>query len=52
MAAGVVADILDRIGCRAIDPGSDTGFFNPETAAQSLAAWRVYRLRVVGRDGA
>lgn len=46
-AAGVVADILQRLDIRAIDPASDTGLFDPSTAAESLSRWRAYRDQVV-----
>jgi hypothetical protein len=49
LAAGVVADVLDRLGLRAIDPGSDSGFFSRDTATASLAAWRGYRDRTFGQ---
>lgn len=48
MAAGVVAAILERLQLRAIDPGSDSGLFEPTTAEDSLRRWRVYRDRVIG----
>ena len=49
MAAGVVADILDRLGLRAIDTGRDDGgFFDPAEAVASLQRWREYRNRVLG----
>jgi hypothetical protein len=48
VAAGVVADILERLGLQAIDPQSPTHLFSRETAAGSLAAWRAYRDRVIG----
>lgn len=43
MAAGVVADILDELGYRALDPQSDSGFFSRAHAVESLRAWRSYR---------
>ena len=50
MAAGIVADLLEHLGLRALDPGSASGFFDRQSAFASLTAWRTYRDRVVGRD--
>jgi hypothetical protein len=44
---GLIADILSRLGLRALDPGADTGIFDPSTATASLEAWRQYRARVL-----
>jgi hypothetical protein len=46
LAVGVIADILERLRLRAIDPQSDTGLFEPGTAAASLRRWRAYRDQV------
>ena len=48
---GFVAEILGRLGLRALDPGSETGIFDPTSAAASLAAWRAYRSQVLGQSG-
>lgn len=40
---GLIVELLDTLGLRAIDPGSDTGFFDSGGAAESLARWRAYR---------
>jgi hypothetical protein len=50
IAAGVVADIIGRLGLRALDTGSGD-FFDPATAVESLRRWRAYRDRVIGDPG-
>ena len=50
IAAGVVADIIGRLGLRALDTGSGD-FFDPATAVESLRRWRAYRDRVIGHPG-
>lgn len=48
-AVGLVADLLATMGRRAID--CQTGeFFDPSAAAESFAAWRSYRDRVVSEE--
>jgi hypothetical protein len=47
MEPGIIAEILERLGLRAIDPQSETGLFDPATAAGSLRRWRAYRDQVV-----
>ncbi len=47
-AAGLIADLLDRLGLRAFDPASDSGLFDIPTAADSMAGWRAYRDQVLG----
>jgi hypothetical protein len=49
MAVGIVADVLERLGLRALDPGSNSGFFERDTAVASLTAWRNYRDQVLRR---
>ena len=51
LAVGVVADVLERLGLRALDPGSCSGFFERDTAVASLTAWRSYRDQVLGPHG-
>lgn len=46
-AVGIIADILDQLGLRAIDGGSDTGFFDRDKAQASLLRWRTYRDQVI-----
>jgi len=46
-AIGFVAELLDALQLRAFDPGSDTGIFNPATAADSLRRWRDYRNQII-----
>ena len=46
-AAAIVADILERLGLRACDFNSSTGFFEREEAAASLGRWREYRDRAM-----
>jgi hypothetical protein len=48
-ACGVIDAILTRLNLRAIDPGSETGFFvaSPE-AARSFEKWRRYRNQIIG----
>jgi hypothetical protein len=49
-AVGLIGDLLDRPGRRAID--CRTGeFFDVETASESIAAWRAFRNRAVGSTG-
>ena len=50
IAAGVVADIIGRLGLRALDASSGD-FFDPATAVESLRRWRAYRDRVIGHPG-
>ena len=47
LAVGIVADVLERLGLRALDPGSGSGFFERGAAVASLTAWRDYRSRVL-----
>lgn len=42
-AAQVVADILDRLGLLALDPGAPGGIFSREAAEGSMTGWRDYR---------
>jgi hypothetical protein len=52
LAAYVIADILSRLGLRAIDPQSDSGLFTSGAdAAEGMRRWRAYRDRVVGDSG-
>jgi len=47
-AAAFVADLLEYLGYRALDPQSPSGFFEPgAVAAGSLKRWREYRDRLV-----
>jgi len=46
-AAGVVADILERLGLRGLDPQSDTGIFDRSSAVESLKRWRAFRDKAV-----
>lgn len=47
-AAGLVSDLLIRNSWRAFDPSSESGIFDPASAADSLRKWRAYRDRVLG----
>ena len=50
-AAGLVADLLARCGWRAFDTASESGIFDPASAADSLKRWRAHRDRAVrGRN--
>jgi hypothetical protein len=50
LAIGVVAEILDNLGLRAVDPQSETGaLFTPASARESLGAWRAYRDAALGQ---
>jgi hypothetical protein len=46
----LVAEILQRLGRRALDPQADGGIFDPATALHSFERWRDYRDQV-GRQG-
>jgi len=50
-SVGLIAEILGRIGLRALDPESDSGIFDASVALASLEKWRAYRDRIVGRRG-
>jgi hypothetical protein len=50
LAVGFIAALLERLQLRALDPGSETGLFDPETASDSLSRWRQYRDRVVAEQ--
>ncbi len=50
-AAGFVADVLQRLGVRALDPSSDSGFFDLEKSAGGFRKWKAYRDQVAGRKG-
>ena len=47
LSAAIVANILDRLGLRALDAMSSSGIFDPAQAAESLRAWQKYRDRVL-----
>jgi hypothetical protein len=49
-AVGVVADIIGRLGLRALDTGTGD-FFDPAAAVGSVQRWRAYRDRVIGHPG-
>ena len=50
-AAGVVAAILEQLDLRALDPGSETGFFTAGVdAVEAFRKWRTYRNRVARPD--
>ena len=51
MAAGLVAELLDRCQWRAFDPESDTGIFEAATATASMKKWRAYRDQVLRGGG-
>ena len=40
---GLVADILAKLGLRALDPCSDTGIFDPATTVESLRRSQAFR---------
>lgn len=42
-----IVAIVDVLGGKALDPGSDSGMFDREKALQSLHAWRTYRDQAV-----
>jgi hypothetical protein len=50
-AVGLVADLITRFGWRALDPGSESGIFDPVLAADSFDKWRRYRNEVLGHTG-
>jgi hypothetical protein len=48
LAAFVASDLLQHLGCRALDPNSDTGIFEPDPdATQGLQRWRAYRDKIL-----
>jgi len=50
-APQVVAAILRRLGVRALDPGSESGFFEAGASSQeSFEKWQRFRNKVVGDD--
>jgi hypothetical protein len=49
LALGAIAEILEHLNLRAVDPQSKTGsLFTPASAQASLQAWRAYRDSVIG----
>ena len=50
LAVGFIATLLERLQLRALDPGSETGLFDPVAAAVSLTRWRQYRDRVMAEQ--
>jgi hypothetical protein len=46
---GAIAEVLARLGLRALDPEAQSGIFDPSTSVESLARWQAYRDRVVKR---
>jgi len=50
-AAGFVAEVVTRLGVRALDPCSDTGFFDPEKCKESFLKWKAYRDHVISKEG-
>lgn len=46
---GVIAAVLEDLKLRALDPQSDSGFFDSAAAVSSLSRWIEYRDRVVGK---
>lgn len=50
-AAGFVADVLTRGGWRAFDPASESGIFDPATAAEGLRRWRKFRDHATKQTG-
>lgn len=45
--ANIVASILTHLKLRAVDPSSESGFFETEHAVRNLSRWREYRDRVI-----
>src|ERR1700746_942605 len=48
-AAGLVAEILRRLGVRALDTASDTGFFDSEKSRERFRKWQAYRDQVTSK---
>jgi hypothetical protein len=47
-AVGVIADILDNLGLRALDGSNEeTGFFDPQKSVEGLRRWRAYRDQII-----
>lgn len=44
---GAIAEILTRLRLRALDPGAQSGIFDPSMSVESLTRWQAYRDRVV-----
>ena len=51
-AIGIIAGILQDLRLRALDPGSETGIFDPGKAGDSLKNWLEYRDQVLSRGRA
>lgn len=47
LAIGLVAEILQKLNLRAVDPQADSGLFTPASAQASFQAWRAYRDSVI-----
>jgi len=47
-AVGFVADLLDRLAVQAIDPQTESGIFDVDSATTSLEVWRRYRDHAIG----
>lgn len=45
----VIAEILQRLHLRALDPGSKSGFFEPAASAASFAHWQRYRKSILSQ---
>jgi len=50
-AAGFVAEVLQRLGVRALDPSSETGFFELERSREGFRKWQAYRDQIVSKKG-
>jgi hypothetical protein len=51
-SVGIIAGILEELGLRAFDRGSETGIFDAAKAGDSLKRWLEYRDSVLSRGGA
>jgi len=49
-AVGFIATLLERLRLRALDPSSDSGLFDPATAATSQKRWREYRNQLMAEQ--
>ena len=50
MSRLLIGEILERLGLRALDSASDSGFFAPETSHESFKKWQDYRTEILAKN--